>query len=66
MFIYAWTSSPSVPWIAPAIGITVGAHHFRENFLQPWLDLRMGNVYHIPCGIHILSWLVRDSVPFDS
>ncbi|KAF5355343.1 hypothetical protein D9758_006075 [Tetrapyrgos nigripes] len=23
MFIYAWTSFPSVPWIAPAIGITV-------------------------------------------
>jgi hypothetical protein len=24
MFIYAWTATPEVPWIVPAIGLTVG------------------------------------------
>jgi hypothetical protein len=34
MFIYAWTASPNIPWIAPLIGLTVRHRHVISHNVQ--------------------------------
>ncbi len=61
MFIYAWSTFSSVPWIVLTIGITVCLSLVMEekSCSLDSVDLRIWRIHHLPGSIHVSGRLVR-------
>lgn len=66
MFIYAWTASPNIPWIAPLIGLTVRRKHvISQNFqvpdLHPQAFMTGTSVIFQVSILYIADWYASDA-----